>query len=305
MSFVHRQTSDPNYAVPSTCILPPPLPATARVRVEIGAETHVGKVRKNNEDQYLFARLRKSIDVLGTSLAGEPAPRSDEEEMYMLLVADGIGGYAAGERASALVIAEAEQFMLRTAKWFYHLGDPDEALRARTVQEGLDRIDQLLHEMGRNDLKLAGMGTTFTGAGIAGPTLSIVHVGDSRAYWFRDGRMEQLTRDHTIAQMLVDEGVIRPDEAKSHRFSHVLTNALGGSRLGVKGEIHRLGLANGDRVLLCTDGLTDVVSDEQIAEALRDHARPQDACQNLVQTALEHGGPDNVTVVLAVCTFAG
>jgi protein phosphatase len=262
-------------------------------------------VRSKNEDQYLIARASKSLQVLQSSLAPPDVAQVPDEEGYLMLVADGIGGHAAGERASALVVNEVQRLVVATFKWFFHLGDPDEAARARTIQEGLDRLDRQLFAEGRADPSLAGMGTTLTAANLVGAELTVVHVGDSRAYLFRGGRVEQLTQDHTIVQALVNAGLIRPEEARLNPFGHVLTNALGGSSPGVRGEIRRLPLANGDRVLLCTDGLTDLVSDDRIADMLALHAEPEEACRALVDAALARGGRDNISVVLAACTVEG
>jgi protein phosphatase len=270
----------------------------ARVGVEFGALTHVGKVRPNNEDQYLIARLRKSLEVLASSLPDDAGARPASREGYLMLVADGMGGRGGGEVASARVVEAAKDHVLNTAKWFFHLDDPDEEVRLRNLRESLRRIDRELVEEARADPALAGMGTTLTAASSVGEEVLLVHVGDSRAYLFRRGVLDQLTRDHTFAQQLVEAGLVEPEEARSHRLRHVLTNVVGGEP-GVRGEIARLRVADGDRLLLCTDGLTEMVEDARIAELLARHPAPEDACRALVAAALDGGGRDNVTVVVA------
>jgi protein phosphatase len=283
----------------STVDLPHPEPwRPTTARIEFGARTHVGRVRSNNEDQYLIARLGKSLQVLDSSLPPEAGAPPPAPEGYLMLVADGMGGAAAGERASALAVEEAKRYLLFTAKWFFSLDDPDEHVRVRLLHEGLERLDRQLIEMAEADPSLKGMGTTLTAASSIGADVFIVQVGDSRAYLFHDGHLEQLTRDQTLVQSWVEVGLLDPAAARSHRLRHVLTNSLGGSP-GVRAETVKLRVADGDRLLLCTDGLTEAVSDEQIATILRLHPQPAEACQALVHAALDRGGPDNVTVVLA------
>src|SRR5262249_13626517 len=141
----------------------------------------------------------------------------------------------------------------------------------------------------------AGMGTTLTGAYTVGPEAFIAHVGDSRAYLYHQGNLTQLTRDHTLAQQCLDAGLRVP----SRSWYHILTNCLGGSEHEMKVEFHHYHLADGDQLLLCTDGLTDMVQNHEIAGILGRHTHPQQAVQALVDLALERGGRDNVTVVLA------
>src|SRR5262249_52734802 len=151
-----------------------------------------------NEDHYLVARMSKALDVLSSSLPGEQGTHQEGQESYLLLVADGMGGARAGEVASAMAIESTKEYFLETARWFFRLGDADEAQRARTIQEGLKRLDRELVDRARADPTLHGMGTTLTGARSTGDEVFLVHVGDSRAYLFRGGDLDQLTRDHTF-----------------------------------------------------------------------------------------------------------
>jgi PPM family protein phosphatase len=298
--------SEPGHQTPadeSTVDMPSPAPtAPSSVRVEFGARTHVGKVRPNNEDHHLIARLSKSLQVLCSSLP-RGKPQVWGEEGYLLAVADGMGGAAAGERASALVVEGLEGYVHEVLKWFPHPGDPQEEAFMDEIRTGVEWLDRTVIDEAQADLSLAGMGTTLTSAISIGADLLVIHVGDSRAYMFHEGHLEQLTRDHTVTQMLID-GLLRPEEARTRRRRHVVTNVLGGPELGVRGEVHKLRLVDGDRLLLCTDGLSEPVRDEQIAELLGLHPDPEDACQALVDAALSRGGPDNVTAVLAAYTIA-
>jgi PPM family protein phosphatase len=282
-----------------TILLPPlglrrPVPA----RVEFGGRTHVGKVRTNNEDHYLIARLCKSIQVLESSLPREEDPELADLEAYLMLVADGLGGAAAGEHASALVVREAKKYALLAAKWFFSQDDPNENVRLSLLREGLNRIDQQLVSEAEGHAALAGMGSTLTAACSFGAELFLVHVGDSRAYLFRGNELEQLTTDHTLAQRMVDSGLLAPESLRTSRVRHILTNALGAQQ-GVVPETEKLRLADGDRLLICSDGLTEMLSDNQIAEVLRTHPRSTDASHALIEAALDRGGKDNVTAIVA------
>jgi len=270
-----------------------------RVGITFGASTDTGKERGNNEDHFLIARLSKSMQVCKTSLPGEGRTQFSEEEGYLIVVADGMGGAAAGERASALAVGSVESFVLNTFKWFFHLSGHDEHELLAELRQSLERADQTVIERARSDPALEGMGTTLTMAYSVATDLYIVHAGDSRAYLFREGELEQLTSDHTLVQTLIDGGAISPEEAKRHKRRNVVTNVIGGPSEGVFVEIHKLAVLDGDTLLFCTDGLTEPVSDDAIAEVLEHHPDPEDACTRLVDLALRRGGPDNVTAVVA------
>ena len=285
-----------------TLLLPPQTATEAiKLHLEFAAQTHVGNVRPNNEDQFMIARASKSLDIVATSLLPEQRTEIADSEAHFVMVADGMGGHAGGELASAFVVNEAVQFIQETAKWFFKLDDPDEHVRLRLLRESLERIDRQLIAEAKRDQTLRGMGTTLTAASIVGADVFLVHVGDSRAYLLRKGKLEQLTRDHTRAQDLVELGLLRPEEARTHRLRHVLTNVLGGVP-GVEGELLKFRLLDGDRLLLCTDGLTEPVRDQRIGEILQQSPNPETACRLLVEAALSAGGRDNITVVLTACS---
>ena len=269
-----------------------------RVTIKFGALTHPGKTRANNEDHFLVARLSKSMRVCKTSLPEESEMQFSEEEGYLIVVADGMGGAAAGERASALAVGTIEEFVLNTLKWFLHLSGHDEHALLAELRQSLEWADRTIIERARCNRAFHGMGTTVTMAYSVGTDLFIVHAGDSRAYLLRNGELDQLTTDHTLVQVLVDGGAISPEDAKRHHRRHVVTNVVGGPNEGVSSEIHKLRVLDGDILLLCTDGLTEPVEDDVIAKVLRSHPDPEDACAQLVELALGGGGPDNVTAVV-------
>lgn len=281
-----------------------PEPFSSRVRVDLGGRSHTGKVRRNNEDAFLVCRLGRSIEPLLGSLPDGPAPGRREHVAHLMIVADGMGGAAGGEVASSMALRTAFQLILRSVKWAMVLEKPEELEReieesTERAVEYLTRIDEILAERARADPRLSGMGTTLTAAYVIGDQAYLVHIGDSRAYLFRGGDLRQLTRDHTVAQELADAGRIPQEELRGHRLRHVLTRALGRGDGEVRVEVHRLELIDGDRLMLCTDGLNDMVEDAEIAETLAHAASAEAACDRLTDLALEHGGRDNVTVVVA------
>lgn len=270
-----------------------------RVRVEIAGRTDAGRVRENNEDHFLIARLAKSMQVLQSSLRENATTHFSDEEGYLMIVADGMGGAAAGERASAVAVKSVEEFALNTFKWFLHLGGQEEHVLLSELREGLERADREVIRRAQDDPVLRGMGTTLTMAYSVATDLFVVHAGDSRAYLFREGELAQLTSDHTLVQLLVKGGGLSPEQAKHHSRRNVITNVIGGPHEGVYAEIHKLVLLDGDTLLLSTDGLTDPVENAALAEILARYPEPGDACQRLIELALDRGGPDNVTAVVA------
>jgi protein phosphatase len=269
-----------------------------RVRVSFGARTDRGKVRENNEDHFLVARLAKSLEVCKSSLSESGTCRFSEEEGYLVVVADGMGGAAAGERASALAVASVETFVLNTVKWFLHLEGREQSVLYEELRKGLECADRSVVERAQSDPRLVGMGTTLTMAYSVGTHLFVAHAGDSRAYLFHDGNLVQVTSDHTLAQILVEAGGLSPEQAKHDKRRNIVTNVIGGPHEGVQAEIHRLTLADRDVLLLCSDGLSDPVCDNDMTAFLARNPHPDDACNRLVELALERGGRDNITAVV-------
>jgi PPM family protein phosphatase len=270
------------------------------VRVEFGALSHPGLVRDHNEDHYLVVRRRRERDVLLSNLPVEQFNRS-EQQAYALAVADGLGGHAFGELASFLALREAWDLGGSEINWPIKMNRRESEeleLKAAVIFRLLDKALQAAAEV---QPQLSGMGTTLTICYTTGPELFVLHAGDSRAYLYRGGALRRLTRDHTAAQEIIDAGMAEPESDTETSLRHVLTNCLGGGNVEADVAHHRL--ADGDRLLLCSDGLTDLVPEVEIASLLDAHSRPEDACRGLVDRALEYGGLDNVTVVLADFTI--
>ena len=267
--------------------------------MELGALSHQGRVRTNNEDHYLVARLSRSFESLMTNVPDGVLPTHVHESGYGMLVADGMGGMAAGEVASRLAIQTLVQIVLEVPDWILLVDELSAPELKTRVSEYFQEIDSEISKQQATDPSLAGMGTTMTLAYSLGSEAFVGHVGDSRAYLFRDGTTQQLTQDHTHVQRLVSAGAISRQQAATHRLRGVLTQAIGGQSGQLRVEVHRLQLRERDRLLLCTDGLTDMVPESSIAEALARERPAQQICQDLVDLALEAGGRDNVSVCLA------
>jgi protein phosphatase len=276
-----------------------PTTSSAQVQVDLAALSHRGYVRTTNEDHFLILRFGRSLETLRTSLPADALPARSEEVGYGLFVADGMGGCVGGEVASRTAITTLVNLVLQTPDWILS-SDPQNIEQViDRMSERFRRIHDALRDEGRDDPSLKGMGTTMTLVCSLGPRLVIGHVGDSRAYLRRGDELFQLTRDHTVLQTLLDTGALTAEEAARHPGRHVLTRSLGACADGCDGDFHSVVLADGDDLLLCSDGLTNMVDDTHIMPVLRDAASADDACQALVSLALENGGKDNVTVALA------
>jgi len=272
---------------------------SVQIHADVSGLTHPGRVRANNEDHFLVTRATRGLTTIQTSLPVGDVPERADEINYVMVVADGMGGHAAGEVASRLAISALVGLALQIPDWIFWVDDEHAPEIERRTRETVQQVGSMLVERGREDAALRGMGSTLTAARSCGRDLLIIHVGDSRAYLFRAGRLERLTRDHTYAQLLVDAGELSPGEATLSRYRHVLTNALGGSADEVAVDVDLLRLEDGDRVLLCSDGLTDGVDDATIAIALGGAQSSADVCQKLLQCALDAGGRDNITVIVS------
>jgi serine/threonine protein phosphatase PrpC len=292
-------TSSSDGASQATDITPPPS-FSSRVRIDVDALSHTGHRRPNNEDHFLVAKVGRTLDTIITSLPAGDVPDHSEEVNYVMMVADGMGGHAAGEIASRMAISGIIKLALDMPDWILRVDEGFAKPIAQRSKSRVKKVGSMLVERGQRDPALKGMGTTLTVARSLGRDLMITHVGDSRAYLLRRGRLHRLTRDHTYAQLLVDIGELKPQDVASSKHRHVLTNALGGTSEDVQVDTDRVPLANGDRVMLCSDGLTDLVDDEVITKILSEATQSSEACERLVQQALDNGGRDNVTVIVAV-----
>jgi PPM family protein phosphatase len=290
--------------------LQPPRPFSSLVEIDFGATTHAGNVRPRNEDAYIIYRSGRYWEKMQTSLDAGDLPDRSDEMAYGMAVADGVGGSNAGDIASSMAIRVMVSLLLNAAKWALKLDNPetrevelqDVIARAETYFE---KVDGALLQHAEAYPRLTGMGTTLTGAYSFGDDLFILHIGDTRAYLFRQGKLKRLTHDHTMAQALADAGAISEEEVSTHRLRHTLTSCLGGESAKIAMEVRHLRLMHGDRVLLCSDGLSDTVTQTEIAEVMQSTEGSPEAGQALVNMALAKGGTDNVTVVLARYAIPG
>ena len=292
--------------------IPPPLRATAlgrativsalpsaSVKVDAFGMSDRGRVRVDNQDHFYLGKLGRFSQTIATSLPIGELPDRLEEAGHVAVVADGMGGHAGGEVASRTAIIVFFHLLFDTPDWVMRVDDQSAAKILDRVSARYRSLDSLLDERARIDPGLRGMGTTMTLTYSLGFDLFLAHAGDSRAYLCRDGTLKQLTRDHTRVHELVDAGMMTREEAATHRLRNVLTNVLGGGVPLTDVDVHRVQLSPMDTVLLCSDGLYDVVKDDEIASILASAPSAETACRKLIDCALERGAPDNVTAVVS------
>ena len=257
-----------------------------------------GQIRPTNEDRFVIVELSRVMNVLQSNVP-QAKSKYGSHRGHVFLVADGMGGHEAGEVASVLTVQTIEDFLLNTLRRFTNLMVSEEQNALKELQQALVQADGRIFAASKKNPKWHGMGTTLTLAFAVDWTLFVAHAGDSRCYLYSGGRLHQLTHDHTVAAELVRQGVLPVDKAGRYPFRNIVTNVLGGSTPGVKVELHRMDLDPGDVLLLCSDGLTDKISDELIAAVLSEEQDPECACKRLVSEANRAGGNDNITVVVA------
>jgi len=274
-------------------------PLSASVRVEVAGRTHRGKVRPINTDHYLVIRLGRHQETVLSSLAQADLPQEFHEQGYVMLVADGLGEAGSGAVASRLALSTFAHMAV-------HFGHWNVRVDARTAADIIDqyeaaygRLNEAVMQRARATPELANMATTLTAAYSAGDELFLIHVGNSRAYLFRDGHLTQMSSDQTLAQRLSENAGPAPVERATEDLRHILTETIGGRAGGPRIQVEHFRLWDGDRVLICTDGLTDQVDDERIAEILTPYRSLEEQCEALVDLSLESGGHDNVTAVMA------
>ena len=255
--------------------------------------TDIGKKRKANEDQFVIALMRKSLELEHTSLENtESLDRFGQATARLLMVADGVGGSVGGGLASSSAVQALTEYLGQTAGCYYKF-DVD------TEHEFLDQLEgavQKAHERIQSHTpKGRGPATTLTMVTLVWPRGYVIHVGDSRGYHLRGGRLRQFTQDQTMGELLVEEGVMTEEQARDSGMHNVLSSALGADYIPSIGLID---FRFNDALLLCTDGLTKHVSDEEITAILERGEAAESTCRELVDAALEAGGTDNITVVV-------
>jgi protein phosphatase len=257
-----------------------------------------GQARPSNEDRFAVVELARALYVHQTNLP-QATPRFSSHRGHAFLVADGVGGNAGGEVASALTVEAVEEFLLNTLKRFSNLQAGEAANALEELKAALlDAEAHLVGEAARHP-QWQGLATTLTLAFAVNWMLLVVHAGDSRCYVFSEGGLRQVTRDHTLTADMARQGLLSPGDEARHPYRHVVTNILGGNEPGVRAELHRLDLHPDDVLLLCSDGLTEMVPDDRIAAILGEEPDPRGACERLVAEANLHGGKDNITVIVA------
>jgi PPM family protein phosphatase len=245
-----------------------------RPGMEVAGLTDVGRQRENNEDSYLYWEASSDSDF--------------SRKGRLAVIADGMGGYEGGQEASRLAVETVR-----------HVYDGDFNGSAQTTLLGaLETAHNTIQRYAEEHPEFHGMGTTCTAISIVDRQLSFAHVGDSRLYLVRAESVSRLTRDHSYVGRLVESGIVRSEDAESHPQRHILTAALGSGREIVPdAPEHPVVLEKGDTLVLCTDGLWSLIGEQDLARIVRS-GPPAQSCQQLVQLALERGGPDNITLLV-------
>ena len=269
--------------------------------IDVYGLTHTGKTRPDNQDHFLICALRKQVVVQQTSL---PFPErlggGPERLAFLAMVADGVGGGAKGEEASRVALEQVTRYVSGTMRCYYATGAAtgaeDDTEFTRSLQEAALQSSAELQRRGEEDTDFQGMATTLTLYLGVWPKAYLLQVGDSRCYIFRNGELRQLTRDQTMAQELVDLGVLKPADAAATRLARTLSSSIGGRMTDP--VVTPLHMSWGTIVLLCSDGLTSHVPDERIREHLRGMTSAKQTCEDLLRDALDAGGSDNITIIV-------
>lgn len=259
--------------------------------------THIGKVRKTNQDHFLLCTVHPQVHMHATSLpAPEQLPLRGQRLATIMLVADGVGSGSGGGEASQLAVESITRYVSSTLRCYHaagaaQQGEFEEALRTAALEaHDTVRAENASHH------DPSTMATTLTLTIVTWPWVYVVQVGDSRCYHYVAGNLRQVTSDQTMAQSLVDQGVLPPEKLKQSPFSHVLTSAIGGE--AATPVVTKLDIKDRNSVLLlCSDGLTKHVADAEIAEQISRMSSSQQLCHTLLDLALERGGSDNITIL--------
>jgi len=265
--------------------------------IDVYGVTHPGRVRKDNQDHFLICALRKQVVVQHTSLPDADHLMADGERLaFLAMVADGVGGGAKGGEASRVALEAVTQYVTRSMRCYYAGAAAGDQEFTDALQEAARLGHEELLRRGEQDADFRGMATTLTLYLGVWPRAYLLQVGDSRCYVLRHGELAQITRDQTMAQELIDAGVMARAEAGRTRWAHTLSSAIGGRQTAP--IVTRLEQEWGNVGLLCSDGLTRHVSDERIRDRLRGMTSARQVCEDLLQDALDDGGTDNITILV-------
>lgn len=265
-------------------------------------KTDCGLKRTSNQDHYLVSDLSRSLRVESTSMPVDTPSRLCGGPLgHLFLVADGMGGHQAGNRASELAINFFVANLLNSLHWVIRPDIGSEQRFLSDLKDILVATHRAIVADSNSQANYKGMGTTLTAAYLVWPKIWIVHAGDTRCYLFRNGELRQITRDHTIANQLLEHGAIAVDTASTSHWANILWNALGAGAKDVVADIYRADLLPGDRILLCSDGLNKHVDDKTIQSVLQETLDPDQACEQLIDLANAAGGSDNITAIVVNC----
>jgi protein phosphatase len=279
----------------------PPPPLSSRVNVDLFGMTDRGYKRVQNEDHFLIVRAGRAVETVLTNLTADETMPGElfEESGYGMVVADGVGGSSAGELASRQAIYTFLSLALHTPDWQFRWGPTEKNTVMWRMKDRFRRVNAALLRDAAANASLSGMCTTMTAAVSLGTDLIVGHIGDSRAYMLHDGQLVKLTRDHTLAERLVEDGTHAPSDPLVLELRGLLFQALGSREGECNPEVSDYSLHDDDQLLLCTDGLTDMVDEVEIERILNNADSAKSSCKRLVDLALGNGGLDNVTVIVA------
>ena len=264
--------------------------------IDVYGLTHPGKVRKSNQDHFLLCSLQKHIKLHHTSLSDSSTLSADERVAFISVVADGVGGHAAGEEASRFALEGITRYVSEAIHLYYTSDPSDDTGFKQLLEESALKVHNELGAKAAENPAVRGMATTLTLWLGVWPSAYLLQVGDSRCYTLRDGVLTQMSRDQTMAEDFVDQGVFTRDDPAHKRLSHILSSAIGGPDAA---PVVRRFDQNWKNVgLLCSDGLTRHVSDDRIRERLMNMTSARQVCEALLQDALDGGGEDNITVAV-------
>ena len=260
--------------------------------------THAGKVRRENQDQFLIASLHKLLKVHQSSLpADDITPLITESRGYLFVVADGVAGRPDGAAASGTALRTIAHYVTHLTDLYRRVDSDKEAMFLAELEASVWKSHEVLRAQGDREYEGRGGATTLTLVAVLWPRAYLVQVGDSRCYRLRGGRLERVSKDQTVAQSLIESGALTQTDAHRSPFKSVLASALGGRE--ALPETTASDARWDDIMLLCSDGLTRHVTDAELEHELQTVTSSEASCRRLVDLALERGGEDNVTVIIS------
>ena len=267
------------------------------VELDLFGVTHIGLVRKENQDHFMLCTVHRQVVVHGTSLPdADKLPLRGERLATYLLVADGVGSGSGGGAASRLALETITHYVASSLRSYHAAGAASDTEFYEALTGAALEAHTAVRERGVLDPD-AQMATTLTLAVAVFPWMYVTQVGDSRCYRYWDGELTQITRDQTIAQGLVDEGIIPAEQLAKSPFSHVLSSAIGGDE--AIPVVSRIEIPRGCVILLATDGLTKHVSTAEVKDQIAAMTSSEQLCRSLLDLVLERGATDNVTLIAA------